>query len=78
MTSEPGLTKETYVTCEACGEENKRGSTRCARCGAELPHVDGGVVDPELQAFNAAQDALAEENRRGRLAAFLKGIAGTG
>jgi predicted amidophosphoribosyltransferase len=60
VTNESTPPAESYVVCEGCGEQNKRGSTRCARCGAELPVVVGAKVDPELRAFNIAQAQLAE------------------
>jgi hypothetical protein len=54
------------VTCADCEEQNKVGSLRCARCGADLPNVNGRAIDPELRAFNAAQADLAEKIQRER------------
>ena len=56
------------AVCPACGEQNKIGSTSCARCGAPLP-VGSGVVDPELRDFNRIQNAQAtqESKRRRRI-----------
>jgi hypothetical protein len=66
-----------YITCEACSEENKLGSTRCARCGAVL-EVTEDTVDPELADFNVALAELAEKNRQERRDRLLKDIAATG
>lgn|GEM_PF-7102388 len=47
-----------YLECVSCHEENKRGSARCARCGARLPANDAMGVDPELQRFLVEQERL--------------------
>ena len=65
MTNESSSSAEQYVTCGDCDEQNKLGSVRCARCGADLP-VRGAQIDPELRAFNAAQAELAEKLQRER------------
>ena len=67
-----------YITCEACSEENKLGSTRCARCGAVLKVTADTKIDPELADFNVAQAQLAEKNRQERRDRLLKDIAATG
>jgi len=67
-----------YITCEACTEENKLGSTRCARCGAVLKVTEDTTVDPELVDFNVAQAEMAEKNRQERRDRLLKDIAATG
>ena len=67
-----------YITCEACSEENKLGSTRCARCGAVLTVTADTKIDPELADFNVAQAQLAEKNRQERRDRLLKDIAATG
>jgi hypothetical protein len=66
MSNESSAAPERYVNCGACKEQNKQGSVRCARCGADLPKVDGAAMDPELRAFNAAQAELAEKIQRER------------
>lgn len=66
MTNENGTDAASYVKCEACGEENKLGSRRCARCGAGLRVVVGAKIDPELHDFNVAQEKLAEQIARER------------
>lgn len=66
MTNESGSSEEQYVTCGDCDEQNKRGSVRCARCGADLPVREGVEMDPELLTFNAAQAELAEKLQRER------------
>ena len=71
-------TMSSYVTCVACSEENKLGSTRCARCGAVLRVTEGTVVDPELADFDIAQDEMAEKMRQQRLDRILRGIETTG
>jgi hypothetical protein len=65
------------ITCEACAEENKIGSTRCARCGAVLKVCDDAKVDPELVTFNANQIAMAEKNRQEHREWMLQDIATT-
>jgi hypothetical protein len=64
-------------TCATCSEENKIGSTRCARCGALLTVSDDAKVDPELAIFNANQVALAEKNRQEHQEWMLRDIATT-
>jgi hypothetical protein len=66
VTDELSSPDEDHVTCADCGEQNKLGSLRCARCGAELPKVAGAKIDPELRDFNAAQAELAEKIQRDR------------
>jgi hypothetical protein len=66
MTSESISVPDPYVTCGDCAEQNKQGSVRCARCGADLPTVEGVAMDPELRSFNAAQAELAEKIQRER------------
>ncbi len=66
MANEEGAVQTSYVKCESCSEENKLGSRRCARCGAGLPKVEGGRIDPELRDFNIAQAKLAEQIQRER------------
>lgn len=68
---------DSSVLCAECGEENKKGSTRCARCGAALPEGDGSV-DPELRDFNIAQARLAEQLRQERRKTILRDILGAG
>jgi len=65
------------ITCEACSEENKIGSTRCARCGAMLTVSDDAAVDPELATFNANQVVMAEKNRQEHREWMLRDIATT-
>jgi predicted amidophosphoribosyltransferase len=62
--SEP-TSPSAYAVCPACTEQNKVGSTACARCGGPL-QVVGGVVDPELRDFNRVQDALTRKERQRR------------
>jgi len=66
------------ITCESCSEENKLGSTSCARCGAVLKVTEDTRVDPELVDFNVAQAELARKNRQERRVRLLKDIAATG
>jgi transcription initiation factor IIE alpha subunit len=66
MTNESSSSAEHYVTCGDCDEQNKLGSVRCARCGADLPKVKSAAIDPELRDFNAAQAELAEKIQRER------------
>lgn len=66
MTNESRSPAQPHVTCAACDEQNKHGSLRCARCGADLPKVKGAPIDPELSAFNAKQAELAEKIQRER------------
>jgi hypothetical protein len=66
MTNESSSPAEHYVACEECAEQNKRGSVRCARCGAELLKVVGAAIDPQLRDFDAAQAELAEKLQRER------------
>ncbi len=66
MANETGSPEAQYVTCGECDEQNKRGSVRCARCGADLPAMEGVEMDPELRTFNAAQAELAEKTQRER------------
>lgn len=88
MTNEPTESKEvpasqrivapeihSFVLCAQCDEDNKKGSTRCARCGEELPEGDGSV-DPELRDFNIAQARLAEQNRQERRKTILRDMFG--
>ena len=54
--------EESYVTCESCGERNRPGSTRCARCGAPVAPAPG-EPDPELANFVRAQERAARPRR---------------
>lgn len=78
VSSESEPTQASHVKCEACSEENKLGSTRCARCGAALPEVKGAAMDPELRAFNVAQAQLAEKIKEERRKTILIDILRTG
>jgi hypothetical protein len=69
---------DSLIVCEACCEENKVGSTRCARCGATLEVAPDAAVDPELVAFNVAQAETAEKNRQEHRDWLLRDIASTG
>lgn len=66
MTNESSPPAEFPVACIACDEENRQGSVRCARCGAELPLVGGAPIDRELRGFNKAQSELSEKLQRER------------
>jgi transcription initiation factor TFIIIB Brf1 subunit/transcription initiation factor TFIIB len=78
MTSDHSETPKSYVQCEACSEENKLGSIRCARCGAVLPKVEGARIDPELRDFNIAQAKLAEQVKQERRKTILIDILTSG
>jgi hypothetical protein len=69
---------ESHVTCKDCNEQNKPGSTHCARCGAVLPDIEGAKTDGELRAFNAAQAELAEKLLRERRRTVMIDILQTG
>ena len=62
--SEP-TSPASYAVCPDCAEQNKIGSTSCARCGARLPVVSA-VVDPELRDFNRIQNAQATQGSKRR------------
>jgi hypothetical protein len=66
MTNESSPPAELRVVCDACDEENRRGSVRCARCGAELPTVEGAAIDRELRGFNNARAELSQKLQRER------------
>jgi hypothetical protein len=46
--------------CSACKEENKLGSTQCARCGATMEVLASDLYDPELANFVGANGPGAE------------------
>jgi hypothetical protein len=76
--ADQGSDVEFNVTCPACSEENKSGSTRCARCGATLEKTEDAVVDPELAEFSATQAEVAQRKGQERLDRILRGISATG
>jgi DNA-directed RNA polymerase subunit RPC12/RpoP len=78
MTNESIPIEDSYVTCPDCAEQNKLGSVRCARCGAELPRVAGAKIDPELRDFNAAQAELEEKLQRERRKTVMMNILQSG
>jgi hypothetical protein len=65
------------IRCAACSEENKVGSTRCARCGAVLKVSADAMVDPELAAFNANQAAMSEKSRQEHCEWMMRDLATT-
>jgi hypothetical protein len=65
MTNQPSQPAEFAPVCDACSEENRPGSVRCARCGIELSSGDG-PVDRELRGFNHAQAELSAKLQRER------------
>lgn len=65
MTNQSSPPAERAPVCEACSEQNRAGSLRCARCGAELP-VGDAAMDRELRNFNDAQVELSEKLQRER------------
>ena len=66
------------AACSKCGEVNKAGSVRCARCGESLDVEEGVATDPELAAFDAAQAQEEEKNRKEYHDRILKDVAATG
>ena len=66
------------ITCATCSEENKSGSTRCARCGAVLETSEETVVDLELAEFKDVQAEMAERKSQQRLDRLLRGLPVTG
>ena len=78
MTDESKSPAACHVVCGVCDEQNKLGSIRCARCGADLPKLKGVAIDPELRDFNAAQAELAKKIQRERRRTVMIEILLTG